>query len=294
MAETTKIEWTDSTANYWIGCTKDGQGCVFCYAEADWDKRKSRVTWGPRGDRSECKAGPAVIKKFQRAANDNGGVDPELGRRRRIFINSLSDSFDDHQSIMWRPRMFADLEAATHLDIQLLTKRPENVVDMVPAHWLEPGGWPQNIWLGISVPTQKEAREDIPVLRALKRKYGIPVAFLSCEPLLEDLGDIDLSDIDWVIAGGESGRSARSMHLNWVRRLRDQCAAAGVPFLMKQWGEWAPAGQSVTAGHRIHEFGYDEVGQCRLHRVGKKAAGRMLDGVTHTEFPISPLARKAA
>lgn len=112
-----------------------------------------------------------------------------------------------------------------------------------------------------------------------------PIINIGSNEWVLDGGGQMLGKIDWIVGGGESGPGARPMYLAWIRSLRDQCAAARVPFLLKQWGEWAPAGQSITAGHRIHEFGYDEAGSCRLHRVGKKAAGRLLDGVEHNGYP---------
>lgn len=205
-----------------------------------------------------------------------------------------------------RTELFRLIEATPNLDWQLLTKRPENVMRMVPEHWRT--ALPRNVWMGTTVEDQQRADERIPEL------LGIPAAvrFLSCEPLL---GPVDLTAhsrpgswidpltgerargdvardfggerIHWVIAGGESGPKARPMHPEWARSLRDQCQPAGVPFLFKQWGEWQPA-----ADHR----GSDTVpvlpvfnGDSRhtMARAGKKAAGRMLDGREWNEFPKS-------
>lgn len=272
MADSTNIEWADSTANLWIGCTKVSPGCDNCYAAADWQDRKNRVLWGPHGDRSYCKAGWALIKKMQARAARNGGVDPDLGRKRRIFVNSLSDFFDNHRSIIWRADAFDTFEASPDVILILITKRPGNVMKMVPPHWLEPGGWPAHVWLGVSVEDQAAANQRIPDLLATPAA----VRFLSCEPLLGpvDLGgqvtpalsvfsgydwyeplegrayihDEDdhliqtdtIGKIEWVIAGGESGPGARPMHPDWVRALRDQCRDAGTAFFFKQWGEWFP------------------------------------------------------
>lgn len=326
MAEQTNIEWADSTANLWIGCTKVSPGCDNCYAERDWDLRKHRVEWGAHGARSYSKAGWALIRKFERAAVANGGVDPELGRIRFVFVNSLSDIADNHPSIVWRGDAFELFEQSPHVIKLLLTKRPQNVPKLFPKRWLEPGGWPAHVWLGTTVENQEEADRRIPHLLAA------PAAarFLSCEPLL---GPVDLTSIDptghqraigasgwsaiwkdnglgrawadWVICGGESGRNARPMHPDWARSLRDQCAAAEVPFLFKQWGEWAPdpcggldsLDRCLVAREMLWHDGHwnEQSGPHYLrrnggeadhvYRLGKKAAGRLLDGIEHNGRP---------
>lgn len=318
MAEKTAIEWADSTANFWIGCTKDGPGCVFCYAEEQQDHRFHRVEWGPRGDRSYCAAGWGILAKYHRVAAANDNVDPELGRRRRIFINSLADSFDDHASIIWRVDMLDLIERSTAVNCLLLTKRIENVEAMVPEHWKRPGGWPEHVWLGITVVNQEEANRDIPILLDLKARFGIKVAFLSIEPMI---GPIDLEAIctgwyfinalsglkyhdapegehsateygaklDWIIVGGESGKSEhiRLIHPAWVRHIQRACRDFGVPFLFKQWGEWSPAPEIIDAGGTLfHKF---EDGTW-MQRRGKHDSGRALDGATYTEFPDERLA----
>lgn len=335
MADNTKIEWADSTANFWIGCTKLSPACDHCYAEADFDLRKHRVQWGPHGDRSYCKTGWEMARKFQRAAARNGGVDPELGRKRRIFVNSLSDFFDNHRSITWRGEAWDLIRSCPDVIFMLLTKRPQNIAKMLPDDW--GNGYP-NVWLGTTVENQEEANRRIPDLVATPAA----VRFLSCEPLL---GPVDLRSIstmrwpgaerlnaltgslrgmfgdycatrlpslDWIICGGESGRGARPMHPDWARALRDQCAGAGVSFLFKQWGEWAPMdaarivedvpicdrrgtvrdwmsryvvfandeGAARVRGHSFTGHSTDLV-----YLVGKKTAGRLLDGVEHNGVP---------
>jgi hypothetical protein len=169
--------------------------------------------------------------------------------------------------------------------------------------------WPlPNVWLGTSVEDQQRANERVPVLL----DTPAAVRWLSCEPLL---GPVDLRQahlavrplprVDWIVAGGESGPRARPMHPDWARSLRDQCAAAGVPFLFKQWGEWAPGGDwphlpdaalSLRKGFatiipsgayhgRGYPFSVNAIGREDIVRVGKKAAGRLLDGVQHDGFP---------
>jgi protein gp37 len=224
--------------------------------------------------------------------------------RRRVFCSSLADVFDNEVDLQWRADLFALIQATPNLDWLLLTKRIGNVPMMVS---VIPGWMPSNVWLGATICNQAEADRDIPKLL----KVPAAVRFLSIEPML---GRVDLCEalgmwwnqtmgcfegvgqrinvmpngqpgIGWVIAGGESGTEARHMHPSWVRALRDQCAAAGVPFLFKQWGEWAP----IDGAHHFSEEIADRAGyggwQSAMQRVGKKAAGRTLDGATHTEFP---------
>ncbi len=169
---------------------------------------------------------------------------------------------------------------------------------MVPPEWLRPRGWPAHVWLGTTVENNAEATKRIPTL------LDVPAAvrFLSCEPLL---GPVDLAyalfngadsfgtmpGIHWVIAGGESGGGARSAHPEWARSLRDQCRAANVPFFFKQWGEWAPMGQTAHEGFkRLHDFGDGQF----MERVGKAAAGRKLDGLEWSEMPGMTAAERLA
>lgn len=342
MAEQTAIQWCDSTFNPWIGCTKvstaasGGGGCDGCYAEVSTPVRvlrsKGIETWGPHAERHRTSAGNwALPRRWDR---QHGEFYAEHGRRRRVFCASLADVFDNAAAAEWRGDLWALIEVTRNLDWLLTTKRIGNVRGMVPAAWLEPGGWPAHVRILITVVTQDEADRDIPKLLALGCPNG-----LSMEPLL---GPVDLTRvggdafqhgaidaltgrpwvylgpdqdgramwdmgepgklIDWVIVGGESGPDARPMHPDWVRSLRDQCAAAGVPFLFKQWGEWTP-GENVERqrGTVDTAFWWDgrwgiyplnlatDSGhiddQPDLYRIGKKAAGRLLDGVEHNGFP---------
>jgi protein gp37 len=283
----------------WIGCTKVSPGCDNCYAERDWDLRKHRVQWGPHGARSYAKAGWALIRKYQRAAAATG-VDPQLGRKRRIFVNSLSDFFDNHRSITWRDEAFALFEASPDVILILVTKRPENVAKMVPPHWMQPGGWPAHVWLLVTAEDQTRADHRIPILIDLP----VPIVGVSAEPLLGPIYFKDewLDRLGWVIVGGESGPKARPLHPDWARGPRDQCAVAHVPFLHKQNGEFAPgeiAGEYLNPQRaakgwdyydgKWHECWSEVDGHCDdepdVYRVGKKAAGRLLDGRTHDGFP---------
>jgi protein gp37 len=227
----------------------------------------------------------------------------ELGRRRRVFIQSMSDTFDNEIDPEWRVEALLGAQHAHNLDIQLLTKRITNVEKMVPSSWTK-GDWPRHVGLMITVVNQQEADRDVPRLIMLKHKLNIPWIGLSCEPLL---GSIEMREwlpfIDWVICGGESGPNARPMHLAWARMLRDQCAEADVPFLFKQWGNWrtpflgesydtalgragTPPAFIVSFDGTVHCF-WNEIirDSCVMIEVGKKRAGRHLDGRTHDEFP---------
>lgn len=228
--------------------------------------------------------------------------------RRRVFCSSLADVFDNQVPVEWRRDLFDLIGRTPNLDWLLLTKRIGNAAKMLP--WTPDGAagchiassevWP-NVWIGATVVNQEEADRDIPKLLATPAR----VRFLSMEPLL---GPVNLArafrplcdngsvpgpggfggvmcpvcdgcgcrrGVHWVIVGGESGHEARPMHPDWARSLRDQCAAAGVPFLFKQWGEWATEPDGGFTSSTISG----------MRRIGKKAAGRLLDGVTHDCFP---------
>lgn len=240
-----------------------------------------------------------------------------VATRPRVFCASLADVFDNQVQAQWREDLFELIRMTPHLDWLLLTKRIGNAARMLPEKF-GPATYP-NAWIGVTVVNQEGADRDIPKLLA------VPAArrFLSIEPML---GPIDLEKakalrslcgtckagksnscflsqpgpfVDWVICGGESGPHARPMHPDWPRSLRDQCAAAGVPFLFKQWGEWAQAdpipgvkfGDELRRGtvQHLHAAGnpegYFRRGDAYVRRVGKKAAGRLLDGREHTNFP---------
>lgn len=315
MGQNSKIEWTHHTFNPWVGCTKVSAGCKNCYAEQLMDKRYGRVQWGVHGTRSKTSAANwKQPLRWDRAA-------AKAGVRHRVFCASLADVFEDRQELVeWRAELFALIDATPHLDWLLLTKRPENIWKMWPgAATVKVDRYAMarmNVWLGTSVEDQAAADERIP---QLLKAWGLcRFTFLSCEPLLgkvrltmpvadghayrnalsgrQQNGPIDgffalehLPRINWVIAGGESGKDARPMHPDWVRSLRDQCKAAGVAFLFKQWGEWKPL--STIDGKQQVPFGYyvlpnaDGTGGFGFTKVGKHAAGRLLDGVEHNGVP---------
>lgn len=330
MSENSKIEWTDHTFNPWEGCQKVGPGCDHCYAET----RNARfgggtsINWGPGAPRRRTSVSNWNKPKAWNAAHAEFFA--KHGRRQRVFCASLADVFDNAVDPQWRADLFALIWATPHLDWLLLTKRIGNVRPMLKA--LNHGSDEDltlldmmplpNVWLGTTIVNQEEADRDISKLLA------VPAAkrFLSIEPLL---GPVDLTDlvqtvgpgehhysaldcdvdpaddewngatVDWVIVGGESGPGARPMHPDWARSLRDQCAAAGVPFLFKQWGEYVDAhgghGEGLGFVHKGQPESYllitgkatsvQQSGSTAMHRVGKKAAGRLLDSITHDGFP---------
>ncbi len=330
MSANTKIEWCDHTFNPWEGCQKVGPGCDHCYAEA----RNARfgggtaTNWGPGAPRRRTSA--ANWKKPLQWNAQADAFMAQHGRRQRVFCASLADVFDNAVDPQWRADLFALIWATPHLDWLLLTKRIGNVMGMLAdlAHGSDPDlslldMMPlTNVWIGATIVNQAEADRDIPKLLAVPAR----VRFLSMEPLLGPVNlerprpgpDLDQgggskicqpwliqSGIDWVIVGGESGPGARPMHPDWVTSLRDQCKAAGVPFLFKQWGEWTPGenverhrGTVATAKWWDEEWSFHEEDLAStdghiddepdLYRIGKKAAGRLLDGREWNEFPAPP------
>ncbi len=315
MAENTNIEWAHHTFNPWIGCTKVSPACDHCYAEADFATRRKVVQWGAGQPRKRTAPSTwAMPIKWNAEAE-------RLGVRYRVFCASLADVFDNEVPAEWRDDLFGLIYATPHLDWLLLTKRIGNAGNMLPVPFDFDRLYP-NVWIGVSITSQAEADRDIP------KMLQVPAAkrFLSMEPLLGpvDLGLCDCDHgsvpaphniggvtcpkcngtggrmVDWVIVGGESGPNARPMHPDWARSLRDQCQAAGVPFLFKQWGEWCPRGpeslgypsvdgvprfRMTGAGHNGQDLASDSGNDVWMNRAGKKAAGRLLDGRTWDEVP---------
>lgn len=303
MGKDSKIEWTHHTFNPWWGCVKVSPGCEHCYAET-FSKRVGHNIWGPAKTTDRRLFGD---KHWNEPVKWNA-LAKKAGERARVFCASMADVFEDHPQVVdARWRLFDLIVATPWLDWLLLTKRPENVNDMIEqaTGFSESDMWfhaARNVWIGTSVENQATANERIPHLL----KVPARVRFLSCEPLL---GPIDLgraipcgyycdpgpdggghydhpfwsygivSPIHWVIAGGESGHHARPMHPTWARSLRDQCQSAGVAFHFKQWGQWQP----TCPDPEKERFGIDTV--YTFEKVGKHAAGRLLDGRECNEFP---------
>lgn len=299
MSENSKIEWTDATFNPWIGCTKVSPACDHCYAEVSTPARALGVIWGPKVERRRTSA--SNWKLPLRWEREHEAFFAQHGRRRRVFCASLADVFDNQVPDAWRAELFDLIYATPNLDWLLLTKRIGNVQNMLVGPGM-PGRMPSHVWLGTTIVNRDEMLRDADKLKAT----GARVAFWSVEPMLGDLGAIPYELLpDWVICGGESGQHARAMHPDWVRSLRNQCEAAGVPFMFKQHGEWAPGSGDFGAGRyetaaiardgRMVQGGYDASrypagatgsdGWAMVHRPGKKAAGRLLDGVQYDGYP---------
>lgn len=277
MAEKSGIEWTDSTWNPWIGCTRVSPGCDHCYAAVSTPARAMGIAWGPGEHRHRTAAlnwrAPLVWERH------HGLFFAKHGRRQRVFCASLADVFDNEIPQAWRDDVFSLIEATPHLDWLVLTKRIGNVQHMVWPRWMQLG-FPGHLWLGATVVDQEEFDRDANKLLALPAA----LRFLSVEPML---GPIDatpsLGAFDWVIAGGESGPSARPMRFSWVDSLHDQCAWFNVPFFFKQWGEWLGELQDGDPKHSPIAINASDA----PIRVGKRAAGRLLDRKLHDAFPQS-------
>lgn len=222
MAEKTEIAWTDSTFNPWWGRTKVGPGCDNCYAEL-LDKRTGGDHWGrarmPRTMSADNWRNPV---RWQRIAESTR-------TRRRVFCGSMCDWADKNAPDSERDKLWDVIRATPMLDWQLLTKRAPNIARYLPDDWND--GY-RNVWLGVTVENRKHGLPRIEHLRRIRAR----IRFLSIEPLLEDLGEIDLTGIHWVIVGGESGPRSRPMEAMWVDNLKRQCEAAGTAFFFKQWG----------------------------------------------------------
>ncbi len=339
MGKTT-IEWAHFTFNPWTRCTRVSPACDNCYAET-WAGRathpkdadgKALPLWGADAPRD-----PTSAHNWRQPLKWNRDAEV-AGEWKRVVCASLADVFEDHPAITAsgaRERLWDLIEATTWLDWMLLTKRPENIMTMVPERWR--AGLPANIWIGTTAESQEWAAKRIPHLR----RVPAVVRFLSIEPMvgpvdldpptcpmcgghewvagsdgatpfcpehstemafgawLDPCADARQAGINLVIVGGESGGNARPLHPAWARALRDQCAEAGVAFHFKQWGEWAiteaqPGGDlggDMRRGVvRIvkpegENDGHFRKGDAMMRRVGKKTAGRLLDGRTWDEMP---------
>jgi protein gp37 len=294
MSGNSKIEWTEKTWNPVTGCSKVSQGCKHCYAEREFP----RVYPG---------------RAFTDVRVHEDRLDAPLHWRKpaMIFVNSMSDLFHPDVPDAFLCSVFKVICEAKQHNFQVLTKRPTRMREFL-SRWdsmtrdfgpLWPYTWPRhNVWLGVSIEDQATADERIPLLQ----QTPAAVRWVSYEPAL---GAVDLErggfsllspmkspsgtqwpGLNWVVCGGESGPKARPMHPDWARSMRDQCQAAGVPFFFKQWGEWVERemarsliGDDSVA--RAKAGTYCTLGQEFFHRVGKHAAGRLLDGVKWDDYP---------
>lgn len=224
MAENSKIEWTDHTFNPWVGCTKVSPACDNCYAELWANRAGTPALW--QGERRRTTpTNWRLPLKWDAAAK-------AAGKRTRVFCASLADVFDNSIDVQWRADLFGLIRLTPNLDWLLLTKRIGNAMAMIE-ELQEPdkNWWPlPNVWLGATVVTRSEFDRDVDKLRAT----SAVVLFLSMEPLIESMGDIDLTGIHWVIVGGESGSKAREMRGTWAEQIRHRCESYGSAFFFKQ------------------------------------------------------------
>jgi protein gp37 len=216
MADATGIEWTEATWNPVTGCSKVSPGCAHCYAERlslrfGWSKKP----WTPANVPENVVLHPERLDAPLR-----------WRRPRMIFVNSMSDLFHEVVPLAFIERVFGVMATAERHTFQVLTKRHERLAEVAPCL-----PWPPNVWMGVSI---ENARW---IVRAdYLRRVPAAVRFISAEPLLGPLDGLDLTGIDWLIAGGESGPRHRPVRAEWLRDLRDRCAGADVAFFFKQWG----------------------------------------------------------
>lgn len=239
MSSQSSIEWTDATWNPVRGCTKVSPGCKHCYAEV-------------LAERFRGVPGHAYERGFDLRLVPEKLAEPlRWSKSRMIFVNSMSDLFHEKVPDSYITKVAEIMSVAQWHTFQVLTKRSERMKSMLKTSLRRYARHP-HIWWGVSV---EDTKYGLPRIEDI-RSSPAAVRFLSIEPLLEDIGRINLNGISWAIVGGESGPNARPVRTEWIVSLRDQCKAAGVPFFFKQWG-----------GKQ------------------KKRAGRLLEGRTHDEFP---------
>jgi Bacteriophage protein gp37 len=218
--KTTKIEWTDKTWNPITGCTKYSTGCIHCYAEVMANRLKAM-----RQKKYE--------NGFELTLHEEALSEPLKWKKPHvIFVCSMSDLFHQNVPFSFIDKVMDVINATPHHRYQLLTKRAERMAEYFSCHTV-----PSNVWLGVTVESPL-VKSRIDYLRNLPAS----VRFLSCEPLIDSLGDIDLTNIDWVIVGGESGPKARPMQIEWVLQIQVQSEKQGSAFFFKQWGTWGSDG----------------------------------------------------
>jgi protein gp37 len=268
MAQNSKIEWTDHTFNPWVGCTNVSPGCDHCYAES-WSKRSGLVKWGNSPRRRTSEAYWRAPLKWQAAA---AAFQAQHSRRQRVFCASLADVFDNQVDPGWRLDLFGVIASAPAIDWLLLTKRPQNIEKMLPKDWPEQGRL--NVWLGTTAEDQIRFNQRWPVLS----RIPAAVRFISYEPAI---GAVRLDPShrvqpDWLIAGGESGHSARPMDANWARDIIKDCRDFGVAPFFKQWG-------SIRNNPLVTERGMSQKAATLADSYGK--GGGLLDGDLYRDFP---------
>lgn len=243
MAKTT-ISWTDYTFNPWMGCSKVSEGCRNCYAEKLTTGRMGLDVWGADAQRQVTKAPWKNAEKWDRMARDSG-------ESIRVFCASLCDVFEDHPTANEnRHRVWDLIRRCDALDWQMLTKRPERIAECLPDDWGD--GWP-HVWLGTTIEDQRVAHR-----RDVLASVPAAIRFVSYEPAIGPL-KLDLSGIDWVIYGGESGPGFRPEGTPeepklWAKAMRDDCAAAGVAYFHKQSAGWKTGMGEELEGKICHAF----------------------------------------
>jgi len=242
MTTTSKIEWTEQTWNPTVGCTKISAGCKHCYAETMAKRLRAMGT-------------PGYEKGFQLALLPQRLDDPKRRKKPTVyFVNSMSDVFHDRIPDAYIEQIFDVIRETPQHTYQVLTKRGARM-----ARFFRTRGVPDNAWLGVSVENKRHGVPRIDHLRQVQAR----IRFLSVEPLLENVGELNLKGIHWVIVGGESGPKARAMKPEWAESVRVQCEEQDVAFFFKQWGGWGADGQ----------------------RRAKQANGRTLNGRTWDAMP---------
>jgi protein gp37 len=279
MGEISKIEWTDSTFNPWVGCTKVQRrkgapsACDFCYAEK-WAKRSGQVGWGNHPRRRTTDAYWNAPLKWNDQARE---FQAQNHRRQRVFCASLADIFDNQVDPEWRFDLFNLVRQCDQLDWQLLTKRPQNIRKMLPPDWGD--GYP-NVWLGATAEDQDAHRQRVPHLL----KVPATIHFVSYEPAIGPLKQLDVNGIcpDWLIIGGESGVRSdliRPTNPQWAREAIIECNRVGAAAFLKQWGAYTNNPFVVEAGCSLQqamEFDPPENGK----------GGGKLDDRLWREFPV--------
>jgi len=248
MSQSSRIEWTEATWNPTVGCTKISPGCQHCYAEVMARRLKAMKT-------------PGYANGFALTVLRDRLSEPVRRRKPTVyFVNSMSDLFHKDVSDSYIDEVFTVIEKCPQHTFQVLTKRAARMARFFQARRV-----PMNAWLGVSVEDRKHGVPRIEYLRHVPSR----IRFLSVEPLIADVGQLNLTDIHWVIVGGESGPHARPMKRSWVESVRLQCREQGAQFFFKQWGGWGADGK----------------------RRSKKANGRMLRGRTWDDMP-APAAQR--
>lgn len=242
MSQSSRIEWTEATWNPTVGCTKISAGCKNCYAEAMAKRLKAMGT-------------PGYENGFNLTILPDRLGEPIRRKKATVyFVNSMSDIFHKGVPDSYIERVFDVILSCPQHTFQVLTKRADRL-----ALFFKKRTVPANAWIGVSV---EDRRYGVPRIDFLRR-VDARIRFLSVEPLLQDVGSLDLTNIHWVIVGGESGPKARPMRIDWVESIREQCDEQDVQFFFKQWGGWGADGK----------------------RRSKKANGRLLDGRTWDDMP---------